>query len=295
MTGALTADAKTADDLTAVGTLPATSPAPGGGTYWITTAEQKALGLLGPSTALDGYVGFNSGKSIWDFNPNDGITAGKWYGELGIAGGFDDPQGKIGNSQVLTLSGRRDPGRVVREELPAPVRCPVPEWWWMPRVAEDQVVGRREVRAHDRCCEPSSIGQFAELLVERAREPRLIGGVDVLAHQLSERERDIPDFGAVPGDVGQKKPRDDPRRTGRDGMDVPAPGRVLVRDREHVRINARDGNQVVHRGVPAPDLHAVQRVRSGRGDHATLGCPRAGPVTGHRSAALGARPSASCR
>src|SRR3981081_4628529 len=32
----------------------------GGGNYWVSTAESKALGLTGPSSSVDGYVGFSS-------------------------------------------------------------------------------------------------------------------------------------------------------------------------------------------------------------------------------------------
>src|SRR4051794_16149302 len=56
---ALTSDAKTADDSSAVGTLTANSPLTGA-TYWMARAEAKALGLLAPSGSADGSVGFSS-------------------------------------------------------------------------------------------------------------------------------------------------------------------------------------------------------------------------------------------
>src|SRR6266702_1517719 len=80
---ALTTDAKTSDDSTAVATLPASSPAPGGGTYWVSTAEAKALGLAGASSNIDGYVGFSS-TNAFDYDNSDGVTAGQYdfYGTV---------------------------------------------------------------------------------------------------------------------------------------------------------------------------------------------------------------------
>src|SRR5947208_7995673 len=52
---AFLSDAKTADDSTAVNTLPANSPL-SGATYWIARAEAKALGLLGANASTDGSV-----------------------------------------------------------------------------------------------------------------------------------------------------------------------------------------------------------------------------------------------
>ena len=62
---ALTADAKTTADATAIAGLPATDPT-GGGTYWVSQADAKALGVLGGS-GLDGYVEFSSSTN-WDYN-----------------------------------------------------------------------------------------------------------------------------------------------------------------------------------------------------------------------------------
>lgn len=53
------------------------------GSYWVPTAHAKAIGLAGPSTATDGYVGF-SGTQTFDFDRADGITAGT-YDFFGIA------------------------------------------------------------------------------------------------------------------------------------------------------------------------------------------------------------------
>src|SRR5262249_41414233 len=58
---ALVANAASAAQLSAVSTLPASDPTPGGnGNYWAATAEAKALGLMGASSSLDGYVGLPS-------------------------------------------------------------------------------------------------------------------------------------------------------------------------------------------------------------------------------------------
>ena len=72
---ALASDAKSADDNTAVGTLPASDPTGGGG-YYITRGEAKALGLLAASTSPDGYVGFASGP--FDYDNSNGVTAGQY-------------------------------------------------------------------------------------------------------------------------------------------------------------------------------------------------------------------------
>jgi hypothetical protein len=78
---ALVADAKTADDASAVATLPATSPV--SGTFWTSTAEAKALGLTGTSSSLDGYVGFAAGN-LFDYDNSNGVSAGLYdfYGTV---------------------------------------------------------------------------------------------------------------------------------------------------------------------------------------------------------------------
>ena len=106
---ALVADAKSANDIAAAGSLPAssiplyvngTSDNPNGSgsltpyldnnnsgnntTVRITTANQKALGLLAANApGVDASITFNSNFSF-DFNPADGITAGQ-YDFVGIA------------------------------------------------------------------------------------------------------------------------------------------------------------------------------------------------------------------
>ena len=74
---ALTADATSATDASAVASLPATDPT-NGGFFWATTGEAKALGLPAASSPVDGYVGFRSTPGTFDFDESDGITAGQY-------------------------------------------------------------------------------------------------------------------------------------------------------------------------------------------------------------------------
>jgi hypothetical protein len=107
---AFAADSKTGDDGTAVGTLPATSPAPGGGTYWVPRAEAKALGLIGASGNLDGNVGFSNTVA-------DDLTAGDFTADDFTA---DDCTGD--NFTGDNLAGRADPRCRRRAELAAPLQ-----------------------------------------------------------------------------------------------------------------------------------------------------------------------------
>ncbi len=78
---ALVADAKTADDLSANATLPTIDPT-NGGTFYVASAEAKALGLWA-GTIPDGWIGFSSGAA-WDYNNADGVSAGTYdfYGTV---------------------------------------------------------------------------------------------------------------------------------------------------------------------------------------------------------------------
>ena len=73
---ALAADAKSADDSSAVASLPASDPT--GGHYWVAQAEAKALGLAS-GAGLDGYVGFSSSASF-DYDNSNGVTGYDFYG-----------------------------------------------------------------------------------------------------------------------------------------------------------------------------------------------------------------------
>ena len=72
---ALVADATSANDMTAIATLPSSDPT-NGGTFYLSTANAKALGLISGSYT-DGYVGFSSSLAF-DYNNSDGVTAGQY-------------------------------------------------------------------------------------------------------------------------------------------------------------------------------------------------------------------------
>ena len=80
LTQALKADAKDNADSSAVASLPATDPT--GGPYWVTTAQGKALGLLGASTSVDGCAGFSAPKHLR--LKRSGVSAGQ-YDFLGLS------------------------------------------------------------------------------------------------------------------------------------------------------------------------------------------------------------------
>ena len=74
---AFAADSKSADDASAVASLPASNPI-SGSTYWVALAEAKALGLSVLANPLDGNVGFSSSTGIFDYDNSDGVTSGKY-------------------------------------------------------------------------------------------------------------------------------------------------------------------------------------------------------------------------
>jgi hypothetical protein len=89
---ALAADAKSADDNTAVASLPTSDPT-NGGSFALPTAEAKALGL-GTSATVDGYVGFSSGAT-YTFDPNNRAVSGA-YDFIGVAEHeFSEVMGRI--------------------------------------------------------------------------------------------------------------------------------------------------------------------------------------------------------
>ncbi len=73
---ALASSATSADDQTAMAHFAASDPT-GGGTFWVSTAEAKALGLSGASSNVDGYVGFSS-TSPFDYDNTNGVSAGQY-------------------------------------------------------------------------------------------------------------------------------------------------------------------------------------------------------------------------
>src|SRR5262249_11422777 len=75
---ALTVNAKSPDQVAAANSLSATDPTPGSvGNWWVSTAEAKALGLMGASSAVDGFVGFAS-SFPFDYDNTNGVAAGTY-------------------------------------------------------------------------------------------------------------------------------------------------------------------------------------------------------------------------
>jgi len=79
---ALIADSTSPDDAIAVASLPAVDPT-GGGSFQMSTAEAKALGLPPGGTPLDGSVGFNSSLS-YTFDPA-GRAVSSEFDFIGVA------------------------------------------------------------------------------------------------------------------------------------------------------------------------------------------------------------------
>jgi len=75
---ALKANEPSSTQQAAYATLPASSPL-AGGTLWMATAQEKALGLLAPTDAgIDGYVGFSS-VDPFSYATNAPPAAGQYY------------------------------------------------------------------------------------------------------------------------------------------------------------------------------------------------------------------------
>jgi hypothetical protein len=82
----LIANATSTDQISAVNSLPATDPTPGGnGHYWVSTAEAKAIGLSGASSATDGFIGFSNTNSFTYNTVNGGSVAPGTYDFFGVA------------------------------------------------------------------------------------------------------------------------------------------------------------------------------------------------------------------
>ncbi len=80
---AMKTTATTPEAIAADATLPASDPTGSqGGNLAISTAEAKALGLVGPSSAPDGYVGF-SNTSPFTYDPNNQAVSGE-YDFIGV-------------------------------------------------------------------------------------------------------------------------------------------------------------------------------------------------------------------
>jgi len=104
MYAAVVADAKTANDATAIGvggSITAADPAgAGAGPWWVSRAEAKALGLLANDTSNDGTTTFGAGYPFTFYTGSGSISAGTYdfrgvaaheiaevMGRLGISGG----------------------------------------------------------------------------------------------------------------------------------------------------------------------------------------------------------------
>jgi hypothetical protein len=99
---ALAADAKTADDATALASLPVqnTSPVDGNANMWVTTANDRAVGLLpATSSASDGTIGLNtsimnlsrSGPQNPSFYDLQSVTMHEIDEVLGLGSGLNLP------------------------------------------------------------------------------------------------------------------------------------------------------------------------------------------------------------
>jgi hypothetical protein len=106
---ALTNDAKSAADATAIANLPATYPAGSGNIFVMSNAEAKALGLLaGNAAGIDGWVGFNS-AAAYTFDPNNRAVAGE-FDFVGLAEHeITEIMGRYGLGQNGASSGRFSP------------------------------------------------------------------------------------------------------------------------------------------------------------------------------------------
>jgi hypothetical protein len=75
-------DTTSSNQVSAANSLPAGDPT-GGGNFWVATAEAKALGLVGASSATDGFIGFSS-TNAFTYNDSNGVAAGS-YDFYGVA------------------------------------------------------------------------------------------------------------------------------------------------------------------------------------------------------------------
>ena len=91
---ALAADSKSADDATAVASLPNADPIGGTHSYFISLAEAKALGLLGATGTSDGTVTFSNTANIFDYDNSDGVTAGQFDFSAAVAHEFSEVMGR---------------------------------------------------------------------------------------------------------------------------------------------------------------------------------------------------------
>jgi hypothetical protein len=93
LVSALTADATSSADHSAVASLAAKDPT-GFGFYWVSTAEGKSLGLYS-GTGADGSIGFSSAAGMFDYNAADGVTSGQYDFVGTVAHEFSEVMGRL--------------------------------------------------------------------------------------------------------------------------------------------------------------------------------------------------------
>jgi len=94
------ADAKSADDATAIGvggSISATDPIIATHTWWVSTAQAKALGIIADNLSTDGTTTFGAGNPF-DFDPTNGITAGTYDFQAVTAHEISEVMGRLGIS-----------------------------------------------------------------------------------------------------------------------------------------------------------------------------------------------------
>jgi hypothetical protein len=92
----LLTDSKTADDATALGvggSMTSADPISGTHTWWVSTAQAKALGLIADSLSADGMTTFGAGNS---FTFSGSITAGTYDFEGVAAHEISEVMGRLG-------------------------------------------------------------------------------------------------------------------------------------------------------------------------------------------------------
>lgn len=100
ITSALAKEPLSGSDAIALANLPTVDPISGTHAYYMTSAQAKALGLAGPSDALDGTVQF-ANNPPFDYDRSDGITPGSYDFFGSVAHEFSEVMGRelnaIGN------------------------------------------------------------------------------------------------------------------------------------------------------------------------------------------------------
>ena len=79
-------------DTAAAASLTATDPT-NGGSFWLSTAEAKALDLTGAISSMDGYVGFSNTVS-YAYNDSSGVPAGQYDFSAVVAHEFSEIMGR---------------------------------------------------------------------------------------------------------------------------------------------------------------------------------------------------------